>query len=551
MSHRKQSRTPVEIRTAPLSAPALVTDLQEGADAAAPFYGGHPFDPAAYERKAAAVAARLDATARRRVADAFRPTSDAGASRLARVLDGTGFFVTTGQQAGLFGGPLYTVVKILCAIRLASALEDLLGVPVVALFWVAADDHDWPEVNHTALVDASNELRRITLVQPEDAPPVAMADRRLGPGIADALQALEAALPQSEFAGPLMDCLRPAYHPDASMADAFEALIAMLFAEQPLVLVSSAHPAVRATAQPLLMRDAQHVEHFAALLARTTDRLLERGYHAQVSIASDAANLFFHDEHGRDRLVREDGTWHLRRSKRRFSADELMARLQTEPTRFSPNVLLRPVIESALFPTLAYVGGPAELSYLAQVSCLFAEHGIEAPIAYPRTSVTILEGRVRRVLDKFGLDVQDFHRPFHEVAARVLRAEMPHSVTEATAALRAAIAPGYDRLADAAAEIDPTLRKWVQGVRNGALGNVDDAEKKIASHYRKRHEVEEEQLRKAAINLYPDGTLQERVLSPLQFLARYGLGLLDDVLEALETPWSERRPAWEGPRCED
>jgi bacillithiol biosynthesis cysteine-adding enzyme BshC len=378
-----------------------------------------------------------------------------------------------------------------------------------------------------------------------------MADRTLGPEVIATVDAFAASMPKSEFAGPLVDLVRQVYRPDATMAGAFEELLAGLFNSFELVLVNGAHPSLKNAARTVFRHEVEHSAEHGALLARRAKALQDLGYHAQVPISSDAANIFFHGDEGRERLVREDGTWILRRTKRRFDDAELQKLLLTTPERFSPNVLLRPVVESKLFPTIAYVGGPAEISYFAEIGCLFRAHDVEPPVVFPRINVTLVEARVRKVLDKFSLSSTDFHRPFHEVVAGVLRDGMPEDVTSALDTLRTAVQTGYDRLQEAAVRIDPTLGGWIEGVRNGALGNVDGAAKKIASHFRKRHETEVEQLRKAWVHLYPDGELQERVLSPMPYVARYGTTLLDDILGAMRVQLTVPNPGWTGVRCED
>jgi len=528
----------------------LVRDLIAGDVRLAPFYAGHPRDPDAYRRKAESVSARLGSDARRRVADGVHATTAAAASKWERVLRGDGVLVTTGQQAGLFGGPLYTLNKILCAIRLAETLESRLNRPVAPMFWVAADDHDWAEVDHTYVVDGANQVRRITVASPPDAPPMPMSDRRLGEGITGALDELETLLPSSEFAARYLDLIRAAYRPDATVAGAFLALIRGLFADFDLLIVDPSHASVKQAAAPVLQHELAHAAEHAAILTRHSQRLERAGYGVQVPVSEDASNVLFHDDEGRERLVREDGRWTLRRTKRELSDADVQDLLRREPVRFSPNVLLRPVVESAVFPTIAYVGGPSEIAYFAQIGCLFLAHGIEPPIAVPRVSATLIEGKVRKVLDKFGIDVDDVRRPFHEVATQRVRDEMPDAVTAPLARLRSAIRMEYDHARDAAAAIDPTLRKWMEGVRNSSLATVDDAEKKVASHLKKRSEVELEQLRKAAVNLYPENAPQERVLNGIPYLARYGGGVMRDLARAMQQELDGGTPEWTGVRCD-
>jgi uncharacterized protein YllA (UPF0747 family) len=225
--------------------------------------------------------------------------------------------------------------------------------------------------------------------------------------------------------------------------------------------------------------------------------------------------------------------------------------MRADPASVSPNVLLRPIVESAVFPTLAYVGGSSEVAYFAQLGCLFEAHGIEPPIVFPRLGATVVEAKVRRLLDKFGLSVTALHRPFQELSNDLVRAEMPANVNAALEALRSSIRAGYDDLAAAGAEVDPTLRRWVQGKRNSALIQVEKAGKKVASHLRKKNAIALSQLRRAAANIQPDGTPQERVFGVLPYLARYGAGILPDLAEAMDVSIDRKMPAWTGVRCPD
>lgn len=543
-------RTGLEIRQASLGRSALVRDYLEGDRKLAPFYTGFPFDPVAYRRKAEAVHARLRPSDRQRLAPVFEPTTSRAASKLERVLAGEGVAVTTGQQTGLFGGPLYTLYKVLSAARLADELETVLGQPVVPIFWVASDDHDWAEVNQTLAVDGNQELLRVAVEQPGDHPPVPMSARRLGKGIVDTLAAYAEALPETEFAGPIRELLHRAYQPQATMAEAFRTLFAGVLAEVDVAIVDPAHHALKGAAGPMMLREIESTPAHADLLARQARKLEAVGYHAQVAIAPDASNVFAHDEHGRERVVRNGGGWGLRSTRRTLTSEDLRARMEGEPWSFSPNVLFRPVVESALLPTVAYVGGPGEVAYFAQIGCLFEAHGIEPPLVVPRASLTMVEPAVRRILDKFGLEPADFERPFHELLTERMRASLPESVTSPLADLEVSVREGYDRLTTGAAEIDPTLERWVQRVRNQALAQIMDAGRKVTRHQKKRSTIEAGQLRRAAYHLGPNGGAQDRTLNALPFLARYGPGLIQDLMDAIAVRIDQERPDWTGVVCD-
>jgi bacillithiol synthase len=539
--------TGLELHVGPPSG-RLISDYLNGEEALRGFFAGHPLDPDAYRRKAAAVRRRMDMAVRARVRSAYRPTNASAAGKLERVLSGDGFAVTTGQQPGLFGGPLYTLYKILSAVRLAETLEPIVEQPVLAVFWIGAHDHDWAEVNHAHVVDSANQLRRIEIAGDAE-PPFAMYDRVLGQPATAVTDEFVRMLPDSEFARPLIDALGSAYRPDRTMSAAFGDLLYALLRDMDVAIFDPSHPDVFRAAGPVLANDLAHAEEHERLVRAQSERLASAGYPVQVAVADDGSNVFLHDENGRDRLMRENGGWTLRRTKRTLSDVELTGLVASHPEMFSPNVLLRPVVESSLIPTLAYVGGPAETSYLAQIGCLFEAHGIEPPLVMPRRNVTIVEGKIRKVLDKFSLSPSDFAKPFHELATEVIRGELPDAVVGPTDRLRATIEREYEVLIEGAAAIDPTLRGWITGNRNAILSQLEAAQKKVTSHLKKRSDVELDQLGKAAVSLYPDGSPQERTLNVLPLLARYGPGLLLDLAGVMSYEIDVTADGWNGVDC--
>jgi bacillithiol synthase len=544
-----QAGVDLAIQAGPLRGGArLVRDYLAAAPELRPFYGGHPSDPAAYERKAAEVAARLDPPARARLAPALEPLGDAP-ERLRRILDGDGFFVTTGQQPALFGGPLYTLYKTLAAIRLADALETQLGRPVLALFWIGADDHDWDEANHTSVLDAQGYVRTIRVRGDAAAPPLPLSDRAWGPGIGPAVDEFTRLLPDGERRDVLVRHIREAYTPDATVAGSFTETFRLLLRDQRIVLMSSAHPAVRWAASDVFRAEAERTAAHNGLVARQTRRLQAAGYDAQVVVAEEASNLMLLDAGGRDRLVRARNGWVSRRDRRTLSDRELLRRIDEAPEQFSPNVLLRPVVENAILPTIAYVAGPGELSYFAQIACLFQAHGIMPPVVVPRPAVALLEPPVQRVLRRLGLQPASFDAPFERVLADVVRAGLPAEVTGALERLRAAIRDGYAGLLEAATLVDPTLQGPLESARNASLLRATEAELRIGRQVKRRNTVLVEQVRRVSASLRPAGEAQERVLTPLPFAVRYGTGLVPAIAAALDmTPSGGVN--WDGPVCD-
>lgn len=533
----------IDIQVRAITGDRLVDDYVRGDPAIAPFFAGPPFEPGAYRSKAQEVDGRFDGEARRAMAPAVRPLSDGAAERLAAIAAGDGYFVTTGQQPGLFGGPLYTVHKALTAIALAARLERILDAPVLALFWIASDDHDWEEANHVHVLDTSNSLRRLTLVG-APTPARSMGTRRLDGTVETALNELVESMPPSDFAPTVLNRLRAAYNGDATVAGAFAETMAGLFDGRLLGLVDAQDPVVRRLGAPVIRRELEAARKHEEALAVWSRKLEAAGYTTQVAVQPEASNVFYEDaDHGRERLLTEDGNWVLRASARRLSHEELWSLWDTGPERFSANVVLRPVLESAVFPTLAYVGGPGEVRYLAQTRGLFEAHGVGMPLIFPRLSVTLIEAKVGKVLKRFDLEVESFRRPVHELISEVVRGDVPDTVQAAITRLRESLEAGYQAVYDSAQEVDPTLKGPIFQARNEGFRALSEVEKKIRQHVKLKQETELEQIEKAAANLSPLGKPQERVLNVHQYLARYGDGLLDAILAEVQDRMDDRLEA--------
>lgn len=544
---KREAELNLEIRVGRLGGSRLMRDYYSGGAELSRFFPGSPWDPAAYRRKLEDVDRRFDRESRQRVTEALRPTA-AAEDAVDAVANGDAVLVTTGQQAGLFGGPLYTIYKILSAIKLADSLEPVLERRVLPVFWVASDDHDWAEVNHTDVLDASNTLHRIRL-DGDEAAHIPVGERRLGGGIQAAVEELRRVLPQGELSQKVVEGIEAIYRSDNTMGAAFAELIERWFAPFGLLVVDPRHPTMKALAAPVLQRELERSADHEARLAEQTGRLEAAGYHAQVTVLPGEANVFLEGDSGRERLVREADGWRTKVSGTRYAHGELIQLLRQEPRRFSPNVFLRPVVESTALPTVAYVGGPAEVSYFAQVGCLFAAHDVGMPLVFPRFGVQLIEAKVRKVLDKMDLEPEEFRAQPHEIAARVVREEFPESVRDALAALRRSWGEGFVALDAATRELDPTLKSPVQHARSTGFQQLDDAEKKIAAAIKRQGSVVVEQIEKARVNLFPHSQPQERVLNPTQYLARYGDDLLPAIAAAMTVEIGADAPEWAGVHC--
>ena len=508
----------------------LFEEYLRGGEAVASFYSGSWQDLRAYRALHDSVDARFDSDARRRVLGALTVPERVDQGRLDRWIEERGVMVTTGQQPGLLGGPLYSLYKGISAVRLAEHLEERLARPVLPVFWVASEDHDWDEADHTYLIDTANELVRLQVPDPGHAHR-ALHRIALGEELADVVEQAVQNLPSTDFSAPYVDQLREAYKPGATLADGFAGVLSNLLAPLGMCFADAASPAVKELSGPLLLAELDRAEAHEALLREDADKLQGAGFSPQVPILDGAVNLFLEGPEGRERIYRNGNHFELRRSHEFVSAAAVRERVEADPLTLSPNVLLRPVVESTIFPVISYVAGPGEAAYYAQIKRLFEAHGLMMPVIYPRHAVTVVEAKVRKKLDKFGMDVERLQRPLHEIMSDIARDEVPDGVQRALGELKSSVARGSDDLLKAATGIDPTLEGPVTNARNNALSAFQAAERKIVQSVKRENEVASSQLEVAQRHLFPDGQPQERMLTPLYYLARYGSDFVVSLTE--------------------
>jgi len=446
---------------------------------------------------------------------------------------GSALAVTTGQQPGLFTGPLYTVYKALTAVALAEALAARWSRPVVPVFWVAGDDHDFAEINHCAVLAADGAARTIGLRERSaDAPMLPAYREPVGPEGSEALAALEAALPPSDFRTETVSWLRAAYLPDRSMAEACAVALAELLAPFGVVICRGWDGSLKRAAGPLVLEALRSARPLDEALAREATRLREAGEETPVAVGEGMSLAMVEGASGRDRLRIAAAGFVTRRSGEGISLSDLEAMVRATPERLSANVLLRPVVEAHLLPTVAYVGGPAELGYLGQVAPLFAHLAVPRPVPTPRLSGFIVEAKVDKVLERFGLAPVDLSRPEGELASAIAREALPADATVALTALRGALDERYAAVREAAIRLERTLERPIETARNQAVHGVDEVEKRLVAALKRNNETALQQLARARTNLFPDGKAQERVLTAASYLARHGRPLVAMLHEA-------------------
>ncbi len=448
----------------------------------------------------------------------------------AGLLDPGTVVITTGQQPGLFTGPLYTTYKALSAAALARHLARAWGVPVVPVFWLATDDHDLAEAATASWPLPDGGVRTATLRErPANAPLTPMYREPLGAEVEKALGLLEGDL-QGDFTAETMAWLHRHYRASATIGGAYAGAMAELLCPWGIVCLDAGSVALKRLAAPWLLQALARTEAINAALAPRAAMLAAAGADPGVSLAPEASLVMLEGRAGRDRLLRDGTGFRTRRGGEVLTLDDVGAIAAATPERLSPNVLLRPAIESALLPTTAYVSGPGELRYLALTPPIYDVLGIPRQEPVPRWSGVLVDARAERIMGKLGVSLDELRAAPGPLEARLARSALPDGVAEAIQQLRASLGQGYDALAAGATTVDPTLERTVQGVRGQALRGLADIERKLVQHLRKRSDTELGQLARARGAVAPGGKAQERVFTVAPYLARYGRAFLDEVL---------------------
>lgn len=513
-----------------LASPNLVRDL----------YPVDFRDPAALGARAAKRAFPADRRAAmgamlRRQADSWG-LGDASRDALARFERPDALVVVAGQQAGLFGGPLYTLYKAITAVSLARSIEAARGVPVVPIFWVACDDHDFEEVRSAWVSDGGAEPTRLEVPAESAAPGVSVARVVLGDDVAALVQRLDSLLPATEFRSALMASVRDAYAPGRRWSDAFARFMGGLLTPLGMLVFDPSDPEAKRLALPIFEREVA-LGGATARAARDRGAELEaRGYHAQIARSGNELNLFWHEARREALRLGADGTIQAAESGARWSAAEFTTMLRATPEKASAGVLLRPLAQDFLFPVAAYVGGPAEVAYWAQIHPLYPMFGVEPPAITPRAGATLLEPKIAKTLDRFGLPWTSLAGDIEPTLTETLRRLLPDDFPERFERERKAWDASFERLETSVTAFDPSLRSAVKTAAGKVQHEGSELERKLMQVWKRRQEESVSQIRRAAGHLFPHGGLQERTASALGYLARYGPGLLARLGDALGTP---------------
>jgi bacillithiol biosynthesis cysteine-adding enzyme BshC len=450
--------------------------------------------------------------------------------------------VVSGQQAGLFGGPLYTIYKALSAVKLAECMSQR-GIKAVPVFWIATEDHDFVEVAKAEIINRECALTSVSVPDQIHVDGLPVGRVTLDESVSSTIQVALAALPKTEFSDDLATLLREAYGPGQNFGAAFARVMTKLVGARGLILLDPLDSQLKQLAAPLYAEAARQAHEIANAIVSRSRELEAAGYHAQVTPSENSFPLFWHDENGaRQALTRnENGKYQTKNGKAEYSADEFADWARREPDRFSPNVTLRAVVQDFLLPTIAYYGGSAEIAYFAQTAEVYRILDRPATPILPRASLTFVEKHTWRALERYGISLTDFFGGLDHVVARVVEGYLGKETSAAFEHTTKTFNSELDGLQDHLRRVDPTLADALDKGRRKINYQIDGLRTRFNRAQVGRDEAVHRQIERAFDLLYPAKALQERHINITSLLARHGRFVIDWVFDAIDLGSNEHQ----------
>jgi bacillithiol synthase len=436
------------------------------------------------------------------------------------------YAVVTGQQVGLFGGPMYTLYKAITAVSLAQKLSmKFPGKNFVPVFWIEGEDHDFQEMNHVSVLDPENVPVKI-----EYLPGGVMPEKNVGAvgemvfdeTIRATIDRLESALSRSEYTASILSALREHYAPGATFNRAFQGWMNRLLPGTGLVFLSPNDPRLKKLLSPLFAQEIQEFPRISQMVIQRSAEL-EKRYHAQVKPKS--INLFLFHKGGRYLIEPRESDFSLKGTRAFFTKEQLLQIAAESPEQFSPNVVLRPLCQDKLLPTVCYVGGPSEIAYHAQLGPVYETLGTVQPVIYPRASVSLIQTNLLRAMEKYGLELPEFLGETARVTEKVVEQISEIKLDTLFASVTKNLHDALGELKFGLHEVDPTLLGALENVASKIDVNIGVLREKSVAAQKRRNETAVRQIEKAAAGLLPSGSLQEREITPAYYMNKYGEGL--------------------------
>ncbi|MGD8778626.1 MAG: bacillithiol biosynthesis cysteine-adding enzyme BshC [Ignavibacteria bacterium] len=444
------------------------------------------------------------------------------------------FSIVTGQQLGLFGGPLYTFYKTITAIKLADELNnEYADYNFIPVFWLEGDDHDFNEVRSLNIINNENRLSNIGYLEKKDDDDKKESVGKLifNEDIEQVIDDIKNNLRETEFTERIINELKSIYKKGESFSSAFFSLMFSIFDKYGLIIFNPQNEDVKKQLIHIFQKELENYsDHTDKIVERSAE--LEELYHAQVKVKP--INLFMSDDNGRYLIEPSENNYKLKGRRKSFTKDEILELLYMFPEKFSGNVLLRPICQDYLLSTAFYIAGPGEISYFAQVLPLYEFFNIAQPIIYPRASVSISEKNVVSLLEKYNLKYGDLFTEESELNSKVIKSISDTNLDELFDNSNESIAKTMNELTGQLSNIDKTLPETANKTEQRIIQSLDQLKSKSVKAQERLHETVVRQIAKARLVFYPNDNLQERELNYIYFTNKYGKHILDDIFFSIE-----------------
>ena len=480
---------------------------------------------------------RYDAAKRKRVAEVLKRQNQKW-NASAKTLENLDRFsagacaVVTGQQVGFLGGPAFSLYKALTAIKLAEEAR-AAGADCVPVFWLATEDHDLEEVSSVSLPGADGSLQTLTapMAGLSEAP---VGTVRLGPGADQTVAEAVGLLGESDITTLLKDC----YREGETLGEAFARLLTQLLAQWGVILLDASDPALHEIARPIYRAAIERAAELDAALLERGKALEDAGYHQQVKVTNSSTLLFTLSDGARVAIHRQGESAgagpEFVIGEKKISPAELLQRIDSAPHLFSPNVLLRPVVQDYLLPTLAYTGGAAEVAYFAQAGVVYQTLIGRVTPTIPRFSATIVESKPQALLERYELGwrdlVQGQEAVLQQIAGRALPGELQAAFDDAGARVN----ESFSRIRELLEQLDKTLVEAANNAAGKVHHQLEGLRARAARAELRQSEVLERHARLLSNALYPNKELQEREFAGIYFVARYGREFLSQLYDTMK-----------------
>ncbi len=442
--------------------------------------------------------------------------------------------VVTGQQLGILGGPLYTFYKIITTIKLAEHLKERYDAfNFVPVFWLEGDDHDFEEVRSVGILNEANEISKVLYedeIQDEETRS-SVGYLKIKETINSFFENLDKNLRSTEFTSDFLNKLKEIYSDGKTFKQSFKELIFSFFDKYGLILFDPQDVIIKNLLKPVFKQEINNFRQQTEKLVQIS-ATLEELYHAQVKVRP--VNLFYSTDEGRFLIEPVENEFRLRRKRKKFTHEEIINEIDSHPENFSPNVLLRPICQDYILPTAFYVGGPSEISYFAQVTPLYDFYKLNQPMIYPRSSATIFESNLEKILEKYNLTFEEIFINPDDLKTKVINSLSKHSVDDIFAESNNQVELVLDQLKEKLFEFDKTIADATGKYRQKILNYLDELKGKATDAQKKKHEITLRQIDKLTNSLFPNNNLQERELNFSYYYNKYGESFIDKIFDELK-----------------